>query len=225
MAVRERTHKTFVTNVADGVFRYKYPGAYTATDLFATVLLPGGSVRGLGNLAALSISTHRDTFPVVAMPTVSARGFTQGHRMVAGTMIFHTIDRNAFSYGVNELHTHDNAMGRRAHLGPPHPDELPLFDIHITYVNEIGMASFEGVFGVRILDLGKTMSLENLHPMESYSYMAIRYAPMRAITQTQDAHRRFFTYRRSDREQKKVKIGDISSLFDPALDELLLVDR
>jgi len=225
MAVRERTDKNFVTNVADGVFRYKYPGAYSATDIFATILLPGGSIRGLGNLAALSISTHRDTFPVVAMPNVSPKGFTQGHRMTAGTLIFHTIDRNAFSYGINEPHTYYNAMGRRTGFTPPHADELPLFDIHITYVNELGMASFEAVYGVRILDMGRTCSLENLHPMESYSYMALRYSPMRALTQNQDANRRFFTYRRSDREQKRVRVGDLTSLFDPALDELLLQDR
>ena len=161
-------------------YRRSYPGAFTASDVYAVITLPGGEVRSLGSLIALSISTHRDTFPVGALSYVNPRGLTQGHVTIAGTLMFHTIDRSAMTLPNYRGHAHETITGNRI-PGTAMPDELPLFDIHINYVNEIGMASFEAIFGVRLIDFGKTVSLENLHPVESYSYMALDYQPMQDV--------------------------------------------
>ncbi len=168
----------------DSGFTSEYIGAFSATNIFATIQLPYEKTPiALGTVAAISISTHRDAFPVTNMYNVDPRGFTQGHRTTAGTLIFHTIDRNAFFY--NRRQSNPNRLRETIngpdHVGLPHPDTLPLFDIHINYVNEEGMLSFEALYGIRLLDFGKTMSFENLHPMESYSFMAIEYSPMRAV--------------------------------------------
>jgi hypothetical protein len=165
-------------------FTGSYMGAFSATNMYVTVRLPyeDGPIA-IGSLAALSISTHRDVFPVTNMYNVNPRGFTQGHRTTAGTMIFHTIDRNAFFFDRRQPNglRHREAINGLDHRGLPHPDTLPLFDVHINYINEEGMVSSEGLFGVRLLDFGKTMSFENLHPMESYSFMALEYEPMRVL--------------------------------------------
>ena len=170
-------------NLEEG-FTSKYIGAFSATNIYATVQLPHVKTPfSIGSLAALSISTHRDSFPVTNMYNVDPRGFTQGHRVTAGTLIFHTIDKNAFYFNQrspNRLRERETVNGPN-HVGLPHPDTLPLFDIHINYINEEGMLSFEALYGVRLLDFGKTLSFENLHPMESYSFMAIEYAPMRVV--------------------------------------------
>lgn len=165
-------------------FTSQYLGAFSATNIYATIRLPYDQAPiALGSLAAISISTHRDVFPVTNMYNVDPRGFTQGHRTTAGTLIFHTIDRNAFFYDRRQPNPlrHRETINGLDHRGLPHPDTLPLFDIHVNYINEEGMLSAESLFGVRLLDFGKTLSFETLHPMESYSFMALEYEPMRVI--------------------------------------------
>ncbi len=168
-----------------------YPGAFAANDIYAVLSLPGGEVRTLGELIAVSLSTHRDTFPVTALSFVNARGFTQGHRTIAGTLIFHTIDRSALALPGYSSHPHQGLNGPRSR-GIALADELPLFDIHLNYVNEIGMASFEALYGVRLIDFGKTVSLENLQPVESYSYMAQDYQPMQPVLSVRPEEETFF---------------------------------
>lgn len=185
-------------------FSSSYIGAFSATNIYVTIRLPYEETPiPIGSLAALSISTHRDVFPVTNMYNVDPRGFTQGHRTTAGTMIFHTIDRNAFFFDrrqPNPLRYRESVHGLD-HRGLPHPDTLPLFDVQISYINEEGMVSSEGLFGVRLLDFGKTLSFENLHPMESYSFMAIEYEPMRVLVSgnSLDLEKQFFLNRTTTR--------------------------
>lgn len=178
--------KIWISKGLEAEYNRKYPGAFAAADIHPLVVLPGNQVLTLGQLAAVSISTHRDTFPVTAMGSISARGFTQGHRTVAGTLIFHTIDRGAFEYSAHAWQTHWSSAGTgEKGYGAPNADEMPLFDVHFTYANEAGMVSYESLYGVRLLDFGKTVSLENLHPVESYSYMALDYVPLRPLVDPQ----------------------------------------
>lgn len=187
-------------------FQRSYPGAFSASDIHALIKLPGGHVRALGNLAALSISTHRDSFPVTSISRVNPKGITQGHRTIAGTLIFHTLDRGAFGYGINPQ-VRQHAVSGKEHGSRPHPDSLPLFDIYITYTNDTGMASFEALYGVRLLDFGKTVSLENLHPMESYSYMALGYSPMHPIVSAEDVSKPTFLLQGLDRRKQTLRDG------------------
>lgn len=206
-------------------FRNSYPGAFSASDIYALIQLPGGSIRGLGNLAALSISTHRDSFPVTSLAGIGPRGFTQGHRTTAGTLIFHTVDRGAFDYGLNGSVKQAAVTGRNQ-LGKPHPDSLPLFDIYITYTNEVGMAAYEVLYGVRLLDLGKTLSLESLHPMESYSYMALGYSPLTSLVDSDEVTAPEFVLNSLERRGSVPVVPDtLHSVTEPgALDPLLNED-
>lgn len=223
----QATEKRFVSPDLSDVFQHHYPEAFAASDMFAAILLPGLGFRKLGNLAALSISTHRDVFPVTSLARVGVQGFTQGHRTVAGTMIFHTLDRNALLYRVNNGVEDQTTLGHRSDRISL-PDTFPLFDLHISYVNEAGALSFEALYGVRILDFGKTMSLENLHPVESYSYMAMEYDPMRAVVdQSQMPESRPFILNPPARtqDQKPLSVPGLSrpggpptsSVIDPEL--------
>jgi hypothetical protein len=184
--------RTYVNQQFDpDTFHRSYPGAFSASDIYAVLRLPGGEVRTLGSLVAMSFSTHRDTFPVTALSYVNARGFTQGHRTIAGTLMFHTIDRAAFLLPNYRGHAHVGQNDYRL-SGTALPDELPLFDIHINHLNEHGMVSFEALFGIRLIDFGKTVSLENLQPIESYSYMALDYQPLRPILSAEPDEANFF---------------------------------
>jgi hypothetical protein len=214
-AAQSRKEKSYINfaGTKDHDFLRGYPGAFSAVDIYPIIRFPGNVIRALGSVAAISVSTHRDVFPVSSMPYVNPRGFTQGHRTIAGTMIFHTIDKSAFGYRLKPQH--QNA------------DELPLFDILITYVNDSGMLSYEELSGIRILDFGKTVSLENLNPIESYSYMALDYKPLRSIISGTDEG--FLIKRSQNKNQKPVSLdgtrltshdpliqGDLEQLSNPS---------
>lgn len=167
--------------------------SFTATDIYATVLLSDSTEFHLGNLSLISVSTHRDSFPVGAMGYVAPRGFTKGHRTVAGSLVFSGIDRNAFY-----------ELGRIWSPGYTLYDTLPPFDVLIVYVNEMGDAAYERIEGIEILDYSRTVSLENLIPYESYSYSAINYHPVQPATQPNNSQ---FTLNRSTRQPLRFVSG------------------
>jgi len=139
--------------------------------------MPDGYLRELGTMVGISISTHRDKFPVTNFTSINPLGFTQSHRTISGTLVFHTIDRNALVEVVNQTEVRETITSETV-KGPVHGDQIPLFDIHIHYVNNVGMSSFEAIFGVTVLDFGRAISFQSLEPIENYSYMAIGYSPL-----------------------------------------------
>lgn len=228
------TKKIINQGSLDSSFSAAYLGAFSATNIFATIQFPYEKTPiALGSVAAISISTHRDVFPVTNMYNVDPRGFTQGHRTTAGTLIFHTIDKNAFYYNRHQPNPnrYRQTVNGVDHVGAPHPDTFPLFDIHINYVNEEGMLSFEALYGIRLLDFGKTMSFENLHPMESYSFMAIEYSPMRVVISGEvDGQKKFLLNRTTTRApipltntQPSPSVGGLptpNQYIDPTISQL-----
>lgn len=149
---------------------------YSAADLNAVILpqpeLGINEPVHLGSLSMLSVSTHRDKFPVTSCARVGPKGFTAGHRTIAGSLAFNTLDREAFT----KLTMATRAKWNIADFMSA--DEYPFFDIVITCVNEAGNASYSAIYGVTILDSGMTYSLDNIILMESYSYMAKSRIPL-----------------------------------------------
>lgn len=149
------------------------PRVFSSMDIVAYAVLPSKKVYKLGSLSMLSISSHRDKFPVTSLGSIAVRGFCSGHRTIGGTLVFNTYDRNVW-YRLVE--------GRSEYplrqINYIMPDELPAFDITITLVNENGDVAFTGLHGVTILDEGETMSVDNIAIMESYSYMAVSKIPL-----------------------------------------------
>lgn len=146
--------------------------------MVASVTLPTKRTYKLGNLSTLSISSHRDKFPVTSLGSIKVKGFTGGHRTIAGTMVFSSFDRNAWYKLVEGVGVSIDKTVYRIM-----PDDMPLFDITITFVNETGDIAFTGLLGVTILDEGETFSVDNIVNMESYSYMAKEKLPFQPAVQ------------------------------------------
>jgi len=152
------------------------PKLFSAVDMVAYVTLPTKKTYKLGNLATLSISSHRDKFPVTGMGSIKIRGTTGGHRMIGGTMVFSSYDRNVWFKLIEGVGQPINRNIVRIM-----PDDMPLFDITISFVNEDGDIAITGLLGVSILDEGETYSMDNVSIMESYSYMAIEKIPYQPV--------------------------------------------
>jgi len=168
---------------------YSSNKAFSGVDIVAYVTLPGKKSYVLGTLNMLSISSHRDKFPVTALGKIRVRGFTGGHRTVGGTLVFATFDRTVWSRMIlaadewkdKRPQNIDPRVTKNTPLNMFLPDELPPFDITVSFVNEAGAISYTGVLGVTILDEGETYSIDNIAVMETYSYMAVDRIPFQPI--------------------------------------------
>lgn len=147
--------------------------AYSPADISAWINLPDGKRFKLGTISMLSISTHRDKFPVTTLGKIKVVGFTGSHQTIGGTLVFNTLDRSVFYRLLSNQKRKVIEMGT--------PDMFPLFDITLSFVNEYGHSSFMGVLGVTILDSGQSFSIETPAFNETYSYMATTYLPLQPL--------------------------------------------
>ena len=142
---------------------------FTPADMRVLARIPQqGEPLLLGSLAMLSYSVHRDKFPVVSLGVRGTKGFTRGHRTIAGSLSFQSIDTDAFA-------RMSKAMARSWGRNDSQyilADELPPFDIIVTAINDQGGSSVFGIYGVSILDFGTSFTLEQLIPSETYSFAA-----------------------------------------------------
>jgi len=163
------------SNIADDT--YSTNKVFSGIDIIAYVTLPGKKSYTLGNLNMISVSTHRDKFPVTALGRTRVKGFTSGVRICGGTLVFASFDRTVWHRMVMSTVDNKSKIGKSRQLEMFLPDELPPFDISITFANEYGVVSYTGVLGVTILDEGETYSVDNIAVMETYSYMAVDRIP------------------------------------------------
>ena len=149
----------------------------------------------IGNLQTISVSTHRDKFPVRALGKINPKGHTRGARTVAGSLIFTTFDRESLTEvqtRVRQFYQNANALYGAAvnnfaianNVPQLHSDELPPFDITITMVNDYGQGSIAVVRGVEIVDNGQVMGIDDLYIEQTMSYTAQEYLPMAPVNPT-----------------------------------------
>ena len=113
-------------------------------------------VYTLGSLQTLSISTHQDKKPVRVIGSVNALDYTMGQRTIAGSLVFAVFDQHFATEMFNDL---EELTGRTFFL----PDELPALDITVTFANEYGRQSRMAIYGVRIINEGQVMSINDLY--------------------------------------------------------------
>lgn len=172
----------FIRSLGEEV--YDSNKVFSGLDIVCHVTLPGQKSHVLGSLNLLSISSHTDKFPVTSLGKKRIKGFTHGITVIGGTMVFASFDRSVWYRMIEAAYNKDinpyQLDARTAQYRPLEmflPDDLPLFDISVTFVNESGAASFTGLIGCTIIDEGETYSVDNIAVMETYSYMAIDRIP------------------------------------------------
>lgn len=161
----------------------------SSVDMLATVSIVTPENKTLqitlGTLSVVAISEMRDTFPVSVLSTIAPVGFTRGHRITAGSLVFSVFDRGSFSYLVdadtapaqhNSVQDALDGTGSLSFYDTP-ADALPPFDIHMVY-NSDGIMCYEGLRGVRIVNQGMGRSMESAALQESYSFLAQERIPL-----------------------------------------------
>lgn len=142
-------------------------GAYTSfsgADIVASITVPGDThATVVGELQTITYSIHREKAPVRALGFTNPKGFTNGMRTIGGSLIFTVFDRHI-------MHEFRDATMR--HSGNFITDEMPPFNVTVTFANEYGATASLAIFGITIVSEGQTMSIDDIITENVMSYMA-----------------------------------------------------
>lgn len=120
----------------------------------------------LGTLQTISYSTHREVVPVRALGKVRAHAYTRGPRTIAGTMVWATMDQYVLAEALRYTYTGDWDPSTTL------ADQIPPFNIIITFNNEYGDVSTMGIYGIRFVNEGATMSVDDILMEQTNTYIA-----------------------------------------------------
>lgn len=162
-------------------FELKGYNSYSGCDIIVTArlnVLTGTrkelkeKVYTLGSLQTLSVSTHQDKKPVRVIGSVNALDYVMGQRTIAGSLVFAVFDQHFATEMFKDL---EEATGKTFFL----PDELPALDFTVTFANEYGRQSRMAIYGVRIINEGQVMSINDLYTENTYQFVATAMEPLK----------------------------------------------
>lgn len=146
--------------------------SYSGCDIIASIEIPKINPDGsettvpyvLGSLQTISISTYQDKVPVRAIGNMNAIDYTMGPRTIAGSLVFAVFDKHFADNIFNDLSKENTDIL---------VDELPAFNVTITYANEYGSMSRMALYGVRIVEEGQVVSINDVYTENTYKYCAL----------------------------------------------------
>lgn len=160
-------------------YLYKYPNeSYSGCDMVATITyswaesIEEGKKRinhetfALGEIQTISYSIHMDKKPVRSIGNVNAKDYTMGPRTIAGSLVFAVFNRH-FAKKILGNHNTKFKDGEAFLV-----DELPPFDIVISFANEYGLRSKLVIYGIRLLNEGQVMSINDVFTENTYQFFA-----------------------------------------------------
>lgn len=162
-------------------FEIKGYNSYSGCDIVVTArlnVITGANknmtekVYSLGSLQTLSVSTHQDKRPVRVIGSANALDYTLGQRTIAGSLVFAVFDQHFATEMFKDLKA---STGKEFFL----PDELPALDITVTFANEYGRTSRMAIYGLRIINEGQVMSINDLYTENTYQFVATAMEPLR----------------------------------------------
>lgn len=153
--------------------------SYSGCDMVATAKISShdalkNNIYTLGSIQTISISTHQDKRPVRSLGNINAKEYTMGQRTIAGSLVFAVFDRH-FADEMFKDSLDASQIGTSTIILP---DELPPFDITISYANEYGHASKMALYGVRLVNEGQVMSINDIFTENTYQFVATGLEPL-----------------------------------------------
>lgn len=152
-------------------FEYK---SFSGTDIVATMLITIPTKNGniqktitLGSLQTLSYSIHMDRKPVRSIGNINAKDYVMGPRTIAGTLVF-TVFNKHFSKDITNFIKEETGLNYNLLA-----DELPPFNVVISLGNEYGAKSRLAIYGIRLINEGQVMSINDIYTENTYQYVAV----------------------------------------------------
>lgn len=165
--------------------------SFSGTDMVATCNILGETIV-LGTLQTISYSLHMDRKPIRSIGNINAKDYTQGPRTIAGSLVFAVFDKHIL-YHMAEVFNQGNgtyksnaytvlyekykSFTKNRHILS---DELPPFDITITFANEYGNKAKLAIYGVQLVNEGQVMSINDIYTENTYQFTALDIDYLRA---------------------------------------------
>lgn len=168
----EETASVATNTIADGITIDPSPpeglsgyySSFSGSDIAATVVIPGISQPvTFATIRTVSYSVVRDKRPLRIVGSMNPVCWTRSNRLIAGTLVFTSFDRYIWFQLTGTL---DKPVG--AILA----DMLPAFDITITAINEYGQTSRLFIRGVRIVDEGAVIGVDDMYVEQTHTFVA-----------------------------------------------------
>lgn len=142
---------------------------FSGCDMVASITIKNGDKtysKIVGELQTVSYSIHMEKRPVRSIGNVNAKDYVMGPRTIAGSLVFSVFNKH-FSQDLMEGLNKDNAAGTVYLV-----DEIPPFDIVISAANEYGYRSRMVIYGIRLLNEGQVMSVNDVYTENTYQFFA-----------------------------------------------------
>lgn len=171
--------------------------SFSGSDIVATF---DGKV--VGELQAISFSVTREKAPIYTMGDPNPRSFSRGKRGIAGSLVFSVFDRDSLAalkadsdhkyytpyantqspMRVDEWSATQDANNRFEQVEAMYADQIPPFDITITFRNEYGQSAKMTIYGVEILNEGMGLSIDDITTEKACTFVARKIDPMVSTT-------------------------------------------
>lgn len=158
----------------DVVQTSKYTRTYTSysgCDIVASIniTIPGQETisKVFGSLQTFSYSIHQEKAPVRTLGDVNAITYVDGPRTIAGSMVFAVLDKHVIYEIMDDVYKKGNYQNKHFLM-----DELPNFDVTLSFANEYGRQSTISVYNCTIIDEGQIMSINDILTENTYHYYA-----------------------------------------------------
>jgi hypothetical protein len=144
---------------------------------------PTTRTKVLGEISTLSLSNHREKYPVRTLGSVYPKSFTRGGRVIAGSAVFTVFHQHVLYEFLEVSQYRSTGVGDfdrfrwTSHL----MDQLPPLDISISFANEYGNLSWMSILGVEFVNEGMVMSIEDLFIEGTAQYVARDFDPLRNV--------------------------------------------
>ena len=146
--------------------------SYSGSDMLAVMSIPGiedeKGVYTLGSLQTLSVSTSMQRSPIRSIGNINAKDYVMGPRTIAGSLVFAVFNRHFAYEAMDAIRSTNNTYHFLA-------DELPPFNISVVLANEYGAKSRLALYGVRLVNEGQVMSINDIYIENTYQFVARDY--------------------------------------------------
>jgi hypothetical protein len=138
--------------------------SFSGSDITATVIIPGqSSPITFATLRTISYSIVRDKRPLRLLGSMNPVTWSKSNRLIAGTLVFTSFDRYVWFQLTGNMFTPQGIVLA---------DMLPPFDVTITALNEYGQTSRLTIRGVRIVDEGAVIGVDDMYVEQTHTYVA-----------------------------------------------------
>ena len=139
--------------------------SFSGSDIVAVAYVPGISDPiTFATLRTVSYSLSRSVEPVRILGSTNPAAFIRSSRLIAGTLVFTSFDRYIWYKMIGDDNMNPGGL--------VFADMLPPFDITISALNEYSQMSRLAIRGVRIVDEGAVIGVDEMYIEQVHTYMA-----------------------------------------------------